>query len=83
MMEPRDARGRGAAGRPCAMLPTAPFKRHGFPAEKRHTMDTVRREVDERSVELYQQRWVAWPVAWSAVWVGALLAFGAGGWVAY
>jgi hypothetical protein len=40
-------------------------------------MDTVRREVDERSVGLYQQRWVAWPVAWSAVWVGALAALAA------
>lgn len=54
MMEPRDARRSGAAGRPCAMLPTAPSKRHGFPAERRQTMDTVRQEVDERSVELYQ-----------------------------
>jgi hypothetical protein len=40
-------------------------------------MDPVRREVDERSVGLYQQRWVAWPVAWSAVWVGALAALAA------
>jgi hypothetical protein len=40
-------------------------------------MDTVRREVDERPVGLYQERWVAWPVAWSAVWVGALAALAA------
>jgi hypothetical protein len=46
-------------------------------AERRHTMDPVRREVDERSVGLYQQRWVAWPVAWSAIWVGALAALAA------
>jgi hypothetical protein len=40
-------------------------------------MDTVRREADERSVGLYQQRWVVWPVGWSAVWVGALAALAA------
>jgi len=46
-------------------------------AERRHTMDTVPREADERSIGLYQQQWVAWPVAWSAVWVGALTALAA------
>lgn len=37
-------------------------------------MDTVRREVETRPIERYQAPWVAWPVAWNAIWVGALAA---------
>src|SRR5215211_7115389 len=46
-------------------------------AQRRHAMGTVRRDVDEGLVGRYQQPWVAWPVAWSAVWVGALTALAA------
>jgi hypothetical protein len=48
MMELRDARRRGAAGRPCAMLPTAPSKRHGFPAERRGGNEQCARMVNHR-----------------------------------
>jgi cell division protein FtsX len=40
-------------------------------------MDTVRREVEARPIERYQEPWVAWPVAWNAIWVGALAALAA------
>jgi hypothetical protein len=37
-------------------------------------MDTLRPEVEARPIERYQEPWVAWPVAWNAIWVGALAA---------
>jgi hypothetical protein len=40
-------------------------------------MDIVRREVEARPIERYQEPWVAWPVAWNAIWVGALAALAA------
>jgi hypothetical protein len=40
-------------------------------------MDTLRREVEARPIERYQEPWVAWPVAWNAIWVGALAALAA------
>jgi hypothetical protein len=40
-------------------------------------MDTVRREVEARPIERYQEPWVAWPVARNAIWVGALAALAA------
>jgi hypothetical protein len=40
-------------------------------------MDTVRREVEARPIERYREPWVAWLVAWNAIWVGALAALAA------
>ena len=40
-------------------------------------MGTVRGTSTRGWSERYQKPWVAWPVAWSAVWVGALTALAA------
>jgi hypothetical protein len=37
-------------------------------------METTRREVEDVTVVSYQERWVPWPISWSAIWVGALAA---------
>jgi hypothetical protein len=40
-------------------------------------METIRRDVNEGLVGGDRSPWVVWPVAWSAVWVGALTALAA------